>query len=45
MVEVDTITGVVTDLFDPQSGGLKRPHGLDIGPDGVLYVASAGTRK
>jgi len=45
VVELDTASGVVTDLFDPQSGGLRSPYGLDIGPDGLLYVASAGTKQ
>ena len=45
VVEIDTATGMVTPLFDPRSGGMRRPFGLDIGPDGALYAASGGTRQ
>jgi DNA-binding beta-propeller fold protein YncE len=32
-----------TVLVAPASGGLDQPHRARIGPDGLLYVASAGT--
>lgn len=33
----------VSELISPGSGGLSLPHRSRIGPDGYLYVASAGT--
>lgn len=41
--KVDYSTGM-TDTFEQHSGGLLRPMGLEVGPDGTLYVASSGTK-
>lgn len=42
-MEVDPDTGITTTLIDAAEGfELKRPYGIDIGPDGALYVACAG---
>jgi len=43
IIEVDPDTGISTNLIDAVEGfELKRPYGIDIGPDGALYVACAG---
>ena len=45
VVKINTATGLVTTLIDPRSGGMHKPYGLDIGPEGALYAASGGTRQ
>jgi len=45
VVRIDPSSSRVTDLCDSGSGGLKKPAGLDIGPDNALYVASRGSRQ
>jgi len=42
---VDYETGLTNDRRSSEwrSGGLQNPMGMDIGPDGALYVASSGT--
>ena len=45
IVEIDAATGMITPLIDPRSGGMRKPFGLDIGPDGALYAVSGGTRQ
>lgn len=42
IVQVDPDTGITFTLIDGVEGfPLERPYGLDIGPDGALYVATA----
>lgn len=46
IVRYDAATGAVIDQFVPSgSGGLSRPEGLAIGPDGNLYVSSSNTHR
>lgn len=46
LVRVETAApsaGLTSILVSPGSGGLSLPHRSRLGPDGALYVASAGT--
>ena len=43
IMQIDPDTGISTTLIDAVEGfELQRPYGLDIGPDGALYVGCAG---
>lgn len=43
IMQIDPDTGISTTLIDAVEGfELQRPYGLDIGPDGALYVGAAG---
>lgn len=44
VLRYDGTTGAFLDTFVPTAaGGLRNPAGLVFGPDGNLYVSSAGT--
>jgi len=43
--QVDSTLGTYSELVESRSGGLKQPHGVEVGPDGALYVASGGTNQ
>lgn len=41
--EINAYNGTYEDLDKYGASGIKRPYGIEVGPDGALYVASAGT--
>ncbi len=45
VLRFDAVTGAFVDVFVPNGrGGLDRPWRLAFGPDGRIYVTSAGTQ-
>jgi streptogramin lyase len=42
---VDTVTGYLTTLVQPGAGGLHKPAGMAVGPDGKLYVCSRDSKQ
>lgn len=46
ILQIDPDTGIGYTLIDAAMGfPLKRPYGVDIGPDGALYVGAGGPRR